>query len=69
MFNHSINHQNTQLKAETKIKLQIVIFLEFWVVFTVSNFPGNSVCKEERNEKINSLLNAKKVQRKRNNAV
>ena len=26
-----------------KIKLQIVIFLEFWLVFTVSSFVRNSV--------------------------
>ena len=28
---------------ETKIKLQIVIFLEFWVVFTVSSFVVSPV--------------------------
>ena len=30
-----------------KIKLQIGIFLEFWVVFTVSSFVGNPVTREE----------------------
>ena len=29
-----------------KIKLEIVILLEFWVVFTVSSLEGNPVFKE-----------------------
>ena len=43
VLNHLINHQNTQLNAETKIKLQIVIFLEFWVLFTFSSFVGHPI--------------------------
>ena len=42
-LNNLQHHQNTQLSLETQSKLQIVIFLEFWVVFTVSSFVGNPV--------------------------
>ena len=41
MLDHLVNHHNTQLNAE--IKLQIAIFLEFWVVFAVLYFVGNPV--------------------------
>ena len=41
MLNHLANHQTTQLDAETKN--QIFIFLEFWVVFAVSSYVGNTV--------------------------
>ena len=40
---HISEHKNTQLNKKPKIKLQIVIFLEFWVVFTVLSFVGNPV--------------------------
>jgi len=35
---HKVNHQNTQLNAETKNKASS---LEFYVVFKVSTFVGN----------------------------
>ena len=47
MLNHLVNHQNTQMSAETIRKLQIVIFLDFWIfIITVSSFVGNPVYKQ-----------------------
>ena len=43
VLGHIVNHKNTQLNKKPKIKLQIVILLEFWVVFTVLSFVGNPV--------------------------
>jgi len=37
VLNHLVNHQNTQWSAETKIKLKIVIRLEYWVSSVVGN--------------------------------
>ena len=43
VLNHAVNHQNTQLNAETKNQT-----LEVQVVFTVSSFVGNPVeCKKK----------------------
>ena len=43
VLDHIVNHKNTQFNKKPKIKLQIVVFLEFWVVFTVLSFVGNHV--------------------------
>ena len=40
---HLVNHQILNWMQKPKFKLEVIIFLEFWVVFIVSSFVGNHV--------------------------
>ena len=48
----TINLLNCLVKP---IKLQIVIYLEFWIVFTVSSFVGNPVSQQSKNKNFTSF--------------
>ena len=43
------------MQQKPKVKLQIVIFLELWVVFTVSSFVGNPVYVIKQKRPVNHV--------------